>query len=249
MPNDKVYIHEFIDIIGHNRANYMHHMTANWCPIGQRERHQLCYGVWGTVGSTGTWPEVVNIWEEDGLSVWRNPSDTSSVIPRFRIPSCPSGGPGPRDFAGAAWTASSSRLPGRERSRSSATTPSVARSTPMSSCASPQVRRGGSLIGRRRRQGGHGQIRLGAGGCLVDGDGRRGEVILLWAIESWEAWAEFEGARARTRSFHSWNEQVRERSEECDRILLIDAPLCPFRTGRQPQPSDHDSYRLPDVPG
>ena len=28
--NDKVYIHEFIDIIGHNRANYMHHMTANW---------------------------------------------------------------------------------------------------------------------------------------------------------------------------------------------------------------------------
>ena len=27
--NDKVYIHEFIDIIGHQRANYMHHMTAN----------------------------------------------------------------------------------------------------------------------------------------------------------------------------------------------------------------------------
>ena len=44
--NDKVYIHEFIDIIGHNRANYMHHMTANWSPIAQEERHQLCYGVW-----------------------------------------------------------------------------------------------------------------------------------------------------------------------------------------------------------
>ena len=68
MPNDKVYIHEFIEIIGHNRANYMHHMTANWSPIGQRERHQLCYGVWGTVGSTGTWPQVVNIWEEDGFA-------------------------------------------------------------------------------------------------------------------------------------------------------------------------------------
>ena len=27
--NENVYIHEFIDIIGHNRANYMHHMTAN----------------------------------------------------------------------------------------------------------------------------------------------------------------------------------------------------------------------------
>jgi hypothetical protein len=42
MANDKIYIHEFIDIIGHNRANYMHHMTANWSPIAQEERHQLC---------------------------------------------------------------------------------------------------------------------------------------------------------------------------------------------------------------
>ena len=39
--NDKVYIHEFIDIIGHNRARYMHHMTANWCPVAREERNQL----------------------------------------------------------------------------------------------------------------------------------------------------------------------------------------------------------------
>ena len=66
VANDKVYIHEFIDIIGHHRADYMHHMTANWSPIAQEERHQLCYGVWGIVGSTGPWPSVVNMWEEDG---------------------------------------------------------------------------------------------------------------------------------------------------------------------------------------
>ena len=64
--NDKVYIHEFIDIIGPNRARYMHHMTANWCPVAREERNQLCFGVWGTVGSTGRWPEVVNMWELDG---------------------------------------------------------------------------------------------------------------------------------------------------------------------------------------
>ena len=52
--NDKVYIHEYIDIIGHNRGRYMYHMTANWSPTAQEERHQLCYGVWGVVGSTGT---------------------------------------------------------------------------------------------------------------------------------------------------------------------------------------------------
>ena len=66
MTNNKIYIHEFIDIIGHNRANYMHHMTANFSPMAQRDRNQLCYGVWGTVGTTRRWPEVVNMWEEDG---------------------------------------------------------------------------------------------------------------------------------------------------------------------------------------
>ena len=65
--NDKVYIHEFIDIIGHNRVNYMHHMTANWSPIAQEERHQLCYGVWAVIGTTRGWPQVVNLWEEDGF--------------------------------------------------------------------------------------------------------------------------------------------------------------------------------------
>ena len=65
--NEKIYIHEFIDIIGHNRANYMHHMTANFSPVAQVDRHQLCYGVWGVVGTTKRWPEVVNLWEEDGF--------------------------------------------------------------------------------------------------------------------------------------------------------------------------------------
>src|SRR5205807_898647 len=66
VANAKVYIHEFIDIIGHNRAAYMHHMAANWSPEAQEQRHQLCYGIWAVLGSTGRWPQVVNIWEHDG---------------------------------------------------------------------------------------------------------------------------------------------------------------------------------------
>ena len=65
--NTKVYTHEFIDIIGPNRPKYVHHMTANWSPIAQAERNQLCFGVWGTIGTTGRWPQVVNLWEEDGF--------------------------------------------------------------------------------------------------------------------------------------------------------------------------------------
>ena len=43
----------------------MHHMTANWSPIGQEQRDQLCYGVWALLGSTGAWPQTVNMWEHD----------------------------------------------------------------------------------------------------------------------------------------------------------------------------------------
>ena len=59
----RVYIHEFVYINGHNRTKYFQHITANWSPIGQEERGQLCFGIWGTVGSTARWPEVINMWE------------------------------------------------------------------------------------------------------------------------------------------------------------------------------------------
>ena len=34
--------------------------------------------------------------------------------------------------------------------------------------------------------------------------------------------------------------------EDWQRILLVDAPLSPLRTGRQPRVEDRDSYQLPD---
>ena len=66
--NNKVYTHEFIDIRGAKRPQYMHHMTANWSPIAQEERNQLCFGVWGVIGTTDRWPRVINMWEEDGFA-------------------------------------------------------------------------------------------------------------------------------------------------------------------------------------
>ena len=37
--NRKLYIHELIDVIGHNRARYMHHMTADGTPVGRHVVH------------------------------------------------------------------------------------------------------------------------------------------------------------------------------------------------------------------
>src|SRR5262249_60817469 len=57
----------------------MQHMTANWSPIGQEERGQLCYGVWALVGSTGAWPKTVNMWEHTGWSGLAASLDTETV--------------------------------------------------------------------------------------------------------------------------------------------------------------------------
>jgi hypothetical protein len=49
------------------------------------------------------------------------------------------------------------------------------------------------------------------------------EALLLWAIPTWQQWAEGESDRDLAR----WR-----------RILIVDAPLCPFRIGRQPSHDD-----------
>ena len=49
--NEKLYIHEYIDIVGHNRAKYMYHMTANFSPMAQEDRDQLCYADPPTIGA------------------------------------------------------------------------------------------------------------------------------------------------------------------------------------------------------
>jgi hypothetical protein len=64
--NEKIYLHEIIDIILQGRPKYFHHMTTVWGPVGRKERNMLCVGVWGTLGSTARWPEVINLWEFDG---------------------------------------------------------------------------------------------------------------------------------------------------------------------------------------
>ncbi len=64
--DDRVYLHETIDIIGANRADYNHHMTANFGHIARIERGLLCMGVFSTVGSTEQWPQTMNLWEFQG---------------------------------------------------------------------------------------------------------------------------------------------------------------------------------------
>jgi hypothetical protein len=239
--NDKVYIHEFITITKQNRARYMQHMTANWSPIAQEERNQLCYGVWGTVGSTGRWPEVVNIWKEDGFD---------GLASNFGHET---GGVGMQDPALAKWWAGAADLrsggfdrilvPHRqtktisqlcvadvgavtyahevirvERGRPSAFLDAVIDAAPAAT-----ERFGWRLLGAWRT-------------AMVGDD----ECIVLWAIPSWEQWSAVERALLREPDLlvGAAEKEVQLRH----RVLLVDAPLSPLRTGRQPARSDRTDW-------
>ena len=239
--NDKVYIHEFIDITRQNRARYMHHMAANWSPIGQEQRHQLCYGVWGVVGSTGRWPQVVNIWEEDGFA---------GLARSFRIEL---GHATLQDPALAKWWAAAAELRSGGLDRLIVPHPDTATIEELTAAGVTgeayaheivTVRPGTAreFLGAALKDAGktspvHGWQLAGAWHTAMRGDD---EAILLWAIPTWEQWAAVEQEAAGGTDVLL--PTSRDAIETRQRILLADAPLCPFRTGRQPSRDDRTDW-------
>jgi len=62
MTNECVYLHETIDIVGQGRAAYNEHMCA-YIPTAIQERRLQMVGNFSTVGTTDRWPESINLWE------------------------------------------------------------------------------------------------------------------------------------------------------------------------------------------
>ena len=245
VANDKVYIHEFIDIIGHNRARYMHHMTANWCPVAREERNQLCLGVWGTVGSTGRWPEVVNMWELDGWDglvgnfahefAHATPQDPS-LAEWWAVAASLRRGGVDRIVVPEPWTRPVDDAHRRRRARRA--------STPTSWSPSRPARRGEFLdaLHERRRSPAHAELGLERGRRLSGwpwsttprhrdlGDPRLGDVG--GGRAGLGRAATVRSARARGGPPRSTSVPTGSRS------LLVDSPLSPLRIGRQPEVAD-----------
>jgi hypothetical protein len=243
--NDKIYIHEFIDIVGHHRADYMHHITANWSPIGQRERNQLCFGVFGTVGSTGAWPEVVNIWEEAG---WEAIADSfAHELGHASL----------QDPALAEWWAEAAtfRSGGRDRLLLPApwtrTIDELTRDGVRGVCYAHELvalRIGAArdFLDATREvavplYGDSGLELVGAWRTAMVSDS---ECLLLWAVPDWPSWASFERT-ADSDAFDAWRGVVLPMVEAWHRTLIVEAPLSPLRLGRQPAEADRASYQLP----
>ncbi len=71
MPARNVYLHEYIDIVGMGAMPYMEHTVQRGAGDASGETLDLL-GTWYTMGSTGRWPQVINLWEcVDGWDGWR----------------------------------------------------------------------------------------------------------------------------------------------------------------------------------
>jgi hypothetical protein len=237
--SDKVYIHELIDITGHNRAKYMHHMTANWCPVAREERNQLCLGVWATVGSTGRWPEVVNMWELDGWDGLVANFEHELAAGRDQDPSL------------AEWwaVAASLRRGGHDR----IVVPERGTRS-IDELVAGEVR--GELYAHELvtvppgRIGAYldalhdiGQPAIEALGLVLVGAYRvamvnESEAVVIWAIPDWPTWAAFEQAWNGSGALAMWPATTIGLGASWRRQLMVDAPLSPLRTGRQPQVED-----------
>ena len=235
----KVYIHELIDVIGHNRARYMQHMTANWCPIARAERDQLCLGVWATLGSTGPWPEVVNMWEFEG---WEGLAGNFAHE---------TGGGRDQDPSLAEWWAAAATLRRGGVDRIVVPTPwtrsierlcadGVRGEVYAHELVSVPPGSAGNLLDAVEEVAlpeveGLGVVPVGAYEVAM---ADRSEALLLWAFPDWATWIAYERAWEDGGALEMWRSTLFGLGARWKRQLLIDAPLAPLRTGRQPQESD-----------
>ncbi|WP_325454514.1 hypothetical protein [Humibacter sp.] len=238
--NDKVYIHEFIDITKQNRGKYMHHITANWSPIAQDQRNQMCFGVWGVLGSTGRWPQTVNLWEEDGFG---------GLAASFAIEV---DGAAMQDPALERWWAGAADLRSGGVDRIMVPHPEMPTIERLcaAGCGAPvyahelaRVRPGAAAdvldcaVEESRSSAPDGWRLIGALRTVMGNDD---EILFLWAIDAWPSWghAEQRAASGESRLLPKTSGELLSRH----RLLLVDAPLAPLRTGRQPQRADRTDW-------
>ena len=206
----------------------MQHMTANWSPIGQEERGQLCYGVWALLGSTGAWPKTVNMWEHtgwDGLAasfateaVGRGAQDPALERWWAKAAEFRSGGVD-RIMVPAPWTRTIEELCD-DGVRGDVYAHELVDVEPGGRGRLLERARDAAPAARR-----HGWELFGAFTTAMANDD---EALLLWSIPTWQQWADGE----RDASSPRWRRRLG--AHTLHRVLLVDAPLSPLRTGRQP---------------
>ena len=231
MGNTKVYIHEFIDIIGQNRAAYMEH-TTSWGAIGRRERNMVCFGVWATVGSTERWPEVVNLWELDG---W--PGLAANFRHEFSHATH-------QDPSLAEWwaTAASYRRGGFDRilvpahyspTAAEAVATGLGGDVYYHELIQVQPGRARDYLAMLEQEWLAEAARIGLGlvGAYRSGMVNDSEVVVIWSMDTWESWAQVEEAYENDPAVARWRSRSGSIVADWRSKLLVAAPASPLATG------------------
>jgi hypothetical protein len=238
----RVYIHELVDV-GTRLADDAHHATAGRAPEVGAQLRRRCFGVFTVVGSTGRWPQALNLWEHDS---WADIAhDVSTEVEQIG-----SGHP------------PAERFPAADDLRHGGTA-RILVAHPASPGVHDWERRGGTgavayvhevidgppgsageLCDTAVRDGAEDHRRfglelVGAWRTALRADD---QVVLMWSLPSWEAWATYEEAAdgGDVEFFHLWQRlsgQVLGRR----RVLLVDDKVSPLRIGRQPSAADRRS--------
>lgn len=77
-PHPPLVLHEVIDIVGRGGRAYMEH-TRDFDAGSAAGGGLDLIGTWEVVGTTGRWPQVVNLWEIDGWDGWERLAQRTNV--------------------------------------------------------------------------------------------------------------------------------------------------------------------------
>jgi hypothetical protein len=77
-PDGSLFLHEVIDIVGRGGRAYMEH-TRDFDAGSTTDGGLALVGTWEVVGTTGRWPQVVNVWEYDGWDGWERLAQRTNI--------------------------------------------------------------------------------------------------------------------------------------------------------------------------
>lgn len=230
----KIYMHEYIKITGANRARYFEHMTRAWRE-GAKARNQKAFGVWGTLGSTGNWPEVVNLWEYQSLEQLAGSFDHETSGDAMQdeflkkwweeVQPMRSGGYDrlllPADYSPSIDETISRGIVGyRVFQQDLVQTPAGKARAYLDRVKAEWMPKAQEL----------GMEMVGAYTTAMRDDS---EALLIWAIRDWATWARAEQEIQRATD-SSWRKSIREIALNSHSHLMCSAPLSPLQTGEQP---------------
>lgn len=75
---DALFLHEVVDIVGRGGSAYMAQTVVFDTDRAAGSGLELL-GTWEVVGTTGRWPQVVNVWEIDGWDGWARLSQRTNI--------------------------------------------------------------------------------------------------------------------------------------------------------------------------